>query len=72
MFLKKNSGKTIYCDTWQDVINNLTFNVSLGNLEQAKSMMQGKHGCKQWYFVEGFKTDLIYKRESLNGSRTAK
>tara|TARA_R110001599_G_scaffold325087_1_gene537172 strand:+ start:258 stop:476 length:219 start_codon:yes stop_codon:yes gene_type:complete len=68
MFLTKNNGKTIYCDTWQDVINNLTIHVSPGDFEQAKSMMQGKHGCKQWYFVNGFKTDILYKRESLNGN----
>ena len=59
LYLTQSNGRTIECETCEDVRNNLTMHVSTGEFVQAQSMMRA--GCDQWNFVYGFSVDHVSK-----------
>ena len=59
LYLTQSNGRTIECETWEDVRNNLTIYVSTGEFVQAQSMMRA--GCDEWNFVYGFLVDNVSK-----------
>ena len=64
--ITQSNGRSVQCENWDSVLNNITVYVSPSDKVQAKAMLDA--GCATWDFVYGFSHDRVSKLDPVNSA----